>query len=534
MTSVLKPYPMGPFAAGLNKQDPAIIIPPQFGSDGHDVTFYRKVVRKRTGFEKLGVNTITGQVQRFADYFTLARAQSTMAMGPGGLFFLNDATNTWTSLSALAGVYTIVPSWEVYNGIFVYADGVNALRSWDGVAASTTNLVGTPPATARFLLGFGNHLIAGYPQVGPTVFPFRVMWTDKDNINQWATGDAAIVDFLETDDVITGLAKYGAYGVMLRQYSIWVIQVAAAPAIYRFDRVVDKMGCIAPGSVQVLPNGIAYLGYDGLLLFNGATAPSPVLEPLRNEVMGQLDFNQTAIITSDVDLVNGEYWMLWPTTGNTIPNRVLIYNYLEGHGSIHSFPRDSANLQSTTYFGIGRRLSKTPATRFSDLPLAFTAYNIPFSSGTTGIGLPKLMLAQPTPSAAPTQAVIASIVKADFDTSLGTQTVPISSSFTTRLDNFGSPSWKRVLRLQIICERQPVGATLTIEPGTSDDGNQITFASVRTLDMSAISATGSIWVETDDVPEALYHCVRVSNSQVNVDFGIIQIVFWGRERGAQA
>lgn len=508
----LRPFPIPPMVGGLFDQVPANEIPDQFGSTGRNITFQNTVIRKRVSFDVFGA-ALSGTVQRIFDFFTLNRSQFTMAAGTAGVWSFDDAGGTWTQRSTAAGSANIVPWFEIFNGILVTTDGINLPRSWDGIAATMSVLTGTPPTTARALLGLTSHLFAVY-----TTSPFRIQWCDFNNINQWASGDAAIVDLLDSDDPIVGVSRIGDFGVLLRRWSIWLIASAPAPAFYQFDKRDDRRGAIAAGSIQAVPGGTIYLSDTGFYMFDGVQS-KPVAESLRKTVTKSLNYGALGTIVSGLDLAVGEYWCALPTSGATTPNLVLVYNFLDGYVTLHDYTVD----------GLGWRLNKPTPLRFSDLPNGFNTYTFHFDETTALAGSPILCAAKTA------QVLKPALSKQDVTIISPLTYGPVNATVTTKLRDLGYPGYKKVDRIQLILEEQPANTTLTVQLGTSDNGQTVDYGPMYTVTPPVSGgSSGDVWLDTDERPAARYFAVLLANILTNQDIGIKSIVLWWRPRGAMA
>jgi hypothetical protein len=511
LQTVYAPYRFPSFRNGIWKfDDPTVLARDRPGTlaDGNDITFQGGIVHKRFGFDNLG-GVLSGTIQRVLDFFQKDLTQHTLAIGTAGAWDYNDGTGVWTLRTSYAGSPLIIPSTAVFNGIFVAVNGNDTLRSWDGIAANFSVLGGNPPTTARGLLGYKNHLIAIYPTIGGTIYPFRMIWSDFNNINQWASGDAGLVDLLETNDPFQALSSFGEWGVLGRRFSIWNILPANAPAFYQLQKSFDRAGVLAPASMQVVPQGVYYLSDDDLYIYN-AISGSGVGQGMRNVIaMGTPGYANMGAVVSTTDIDHAEYWMAFPSTPSASGNdRVLVHGYKDGYLSLHNKPFTAlggrASVSGKTWSAIsggGALWAPIAGSTWSQV-IGSTGY--PLLCGALG--------AQP-------------LVQSPAFSDNG---VGIISSLTTAMTDMDDPSLKRLSRAALIFVAQLVGL-LTIYILTSDIGDLSTAASFGPYTVS-LAGQREAWVDIDDVPPAKYFAVKIVHNAAS-DIGLKEIALWKRSRG---
>lgn len=505
MPSVLQTYPIQNIGGGVNQLLDATAIPDNFASDARNVTFFRQIVTKRTGFENFG-NAVSGTVQKIFDFFEISRVKHTMLGSTAGVYEYDPNTNTWVNRANIQGFLDQIPTWEVFNGQLVYANGRAPLQIWDGTTSSMTPITGNgAPDTGRYVMGYLNRLLVGSPVVTGTSRPYRVMWSDFNRPTIFNSGDAGAVELIDTDDPIMGLTRISTYGVLVRRYSVWLILPTDAPAFYRFEKRVDRIGCIAPGSIQTTPMGVIYLGDDNLYMFNGVSS-APVGNALRNIFVNSINKAAVGQCVSTIDVSKSEYWLSIPVFGASTPNLIIVYNYADGYLTIHDLQFSCLGYMNTF----------SPM-RFSDLPNPFNTYNISFDSGMLNAGFPIVVAGNGS------QAYKASLTKSDF----GTQ---IFSYFVTKLSSFGSPMFKRVERVLIVMDRPGTG-NMNVQLGYSDDGSTVNYSNPVTV---PVSGSQSVWVDFDGIPASMFFNLKISSTGVSDDFAIKSIVFYYRPRGAYA
>ncbi len=517
MASVYKTYPVRNVAGGMRGKEISSLLPDGTTPASSNLWFLQSKAYVRNGLQPSSSPPIlTGRVQKFYDFYNLSRTQFPIAVTESHLYYYNTGSATWTSLnSGLTGTDGIPPSLDVINGKVVVANGgtngqvaTSGVLEWDGVAASFTSIAAAAPQSARHCANYGSHFIlAAYVSSGGTNEPVGVIWSDLNAEGTWGSGDSGSFIFSDTQDVFMGLAKWGDYLVLLRRYSVWLITPAPSPFFYQFDKRSDATGCVAPGSVQVLPIGVVYLGDDGMLyLFNGVTsvAVGEGVWPLWRG--GQVPTAYVANATSAVDLVNGLYILSVPFgAGATDNTATFVWNYLEG-----SFAQGTEALS-----GLGV-IASISAQTWNVLTNGWNTYGQQWTAPEFSAGNPIVYASQ--------------VGKSNvlyYTATLNDVGSAISWSYEAPMRDFGSPNLKYCNRVAILYQGVATGS-VNVQVGytNQDDRTTITWLTADSVSVS----TNQILAWFADVP-SIWKALKISSSTLGQNFILTGYVFFYKERG---
>ncbi len=132
----------------------------------------------------------------------------------------------------------------------VYCSGVTVKRRsrvFDHICTHNNRLWGTAPT--------GNMI---YGSSASDIFDFT-----SDSINSMFAASLPS----NTPGSFTGLAEYGAELIAFKEDSISIVYGSGVQN-YGIS-VISGTGCIAPGSIQMTPSGVIFLGYKGFYVFTG-------------------------------------------------------------------------------------------------------------------------------------------------------------------------------------------------------------------------------------------------------------------------
>lgn len=168
-----------------------------------------------------------------------------------------------------AGFSTEVTHWRLYR----LDTGATVYRRLATVAIGTTTYSDTGTSvTANTALHTGRtHLD---PQNVAEVYNNRLflargsslVFSDADTFDFTSTS----VIFVDRDDgeAITGLKTYQGQLIVWKKTSIYVLD-GDGPTTFQLRKIISGIGCLSPHTVAASPEGVYFLGLDGVYLYNG-------------------------------------------------------------------------------------------------------------------------------------------------------------------------------------------------------------------------------------------------------------------------
>lgn len=205
---------------------------------------------------------------------------------------VTDATNLILSSSytgaadgpyKIRKVYTIPDgerwAWTIVRDKFIFTNGNTNVQYWDGALGSAADLNTTNASRARYCLSYDGRLFLAdlyfSDDGGITVIrhPWTLRWSGIGKPETYlADGDTSSGDndFLETEDVITGLGQVGNQ-IVVYKYNTLIFGnttgVVTEPVVFPTTR--RGLGCIAPYSIIHVAGTNVFLGNDNFYSLNG-------------------------------------------------------------------------------------------------------------------------------------------------------------------------------------------------------------------------------------------------------------------------
>ena len=245
-----------------------------------------------------GTTWVTAMV---GDYFVLDEDLSDTAEPDASWRKISAASTTSLTLSAayqkdisstskayhIRRVYS-TPSnqrWQVavVDDKFCFTNDIVNVQYWGGGSTYASALDSTYATRAKYCIEYGNRLCLANLYIGGTASPWTLRASANGDPTKWSTEDTSAVDyeFIETDDVISGLGKVGAGLVVYKTESlIFGQKTAKATDPFIFLSQKRGVGCVAPYSIVEYRGTNAFLGRDDFYKIDG-DHPVPIGERIR-------------------------------------------------------------------------------------------------------------------------------------------------------------------------------------------------------------------------------------------------------------
>lgn len=251
----------------------------------------------------------------------------------------------------------------IISGIPVLNNGIDDPQMWNPVNTGQrlTSLTWDASNTwadknwkASVIRTYREYLIALNVTKAGTENPRLVAWStssvpgavpstwDKDVTSE----DAGEVDLAQTNgNVIDGLAL-GDIFVIYKQDSIWAMQFVGGVNIFRFYQLFSNIGVLTRRCVKEFEGKHFVITNGDVVIHDGSTIQSIVNERRRNELFGNIDSDnyQRCFVAPNYD--KQEMWVCYPTSGSTVPNRAMVWNWVNDSWGDRDLP-------DATHIGFG-------------------------------------------------------------------------------------------------------------------------------------------------------------------------------------
>lgn len=268
---------------------------------------------------KPNANTVLGMF-----FFKLKNGSAyTFRVTKDDLHFRDD-DSSWTEItgSGLAGSnndrFEFV---NILDTVIFANNGADNLQKLD-LGAGTYAALGNAPKY-RHVTGFFNRAV-GAARRG--VNEVEVGWSADGDPTEWnpavneTAGSSPILESpSDLSDYISGIFGFTNTAILLRERSIWLVTKKPSPTDpFNFYSVFPGIGCDAPNSVAVIPNGLTWLDTQtkSVWAFVPGGNPERIGAPIERDILKGLD--DPANCFAGFDPIENEYTVAIKRAGSTL------------------------------------------------------------------------------------------------------------------------------------------------------------------------------------------------------------------------
>lgn len=268
--------------------------------------------------------------------------------------FTVDNSFTHREVTRTAGDYTMTAGtdkWQGFDfsGIFIMnngADDPQSLTALDSTPTKFTDLSNWPASTtASVVRPFGNFLVALNVTKSGTNYPYMVKWShsaDPGSVpSSWdetdATKDTGEVDLPDGGEVVDCLTL-GDINVVYSQTATSIMRYTGGQSVFSFNTIFKDQGILARDCAVEFQNKHFVVTNGDVIVHDGRSYKSVIEQKLKDHFFYSIDpdnYTNTYVVA---DHAEKEVWICYPYTGNTYPNRALIWNWVNNTWAERDIP----------------------------------------------------------------------------------------------------------------------------------------------------------------------------------------------------
>lgn len=216
--------------------------------------------------------------------------------------------------------------------LLLMTNGVDPVQKWNGGSGNLEPLAnmtiaaegGVSIDAARIVRVFFESVLLFDTTEDAARHPRRIRWSRPRDCEAW---EAFKWRDLPTADAIVQAVVYGKMAVVLCERSIHNITPVGSPYDFKVDTRTRQVGCIAEGSVCVVPldaggEGVLFLGPDDFYAYDG-TNPTRIGSPIKDMALETLSDDLRPFVASEFWPDLGLYLCSVPTTSKRGPGTHL-------------------------------------------------------------------------------------------------------------------------------------------------------------------------------------------------------------------
>lgn len=210
-----------------------------------------------------------------------------------------------------------------------YATGTGTTTvSIDSTCPSLVNQVMVSDST-RFVIALGSNDPTGV--VSTTVLdPLMIRWSDQESYSTWTpavTNQAGSYRLSQGSQIVQAVQTRQEI-LIFTDLALYSMQYIGAPYVWSFQPMGSNISIISPNSVVTANNMTYWMGIDKFYVYSGKVDTLPCA--LRRDIFDNINSSQGYQVYAGQNEGFNEIWWFYCSANANIPDKYVIYNYVEG------------------------------------------------------------------------------------------------------------------------------------------------------------------------------------------------------------
>jgi hypothetical protein len=183
--------------------------------------------------------------------------------------------------------------------------------------------------STRIVIAFGCNDPSGV-YFDTSIDPMNIRWSNQEDFATWiptATNQAGDYRLSQGSTIVTAIQTRQEI-VVFTDTALYSMQYVGPPYVWSFVPLASNISIISPNAV-VTASGVTYwMGVDKFYIYAGRVETLPC--SVRKYIYDDINRSQQAQFFAGTNEGFSEVWWYYCSSGSTVVNRYVIYNYLDG------------------------------------------------------------------------------------------------------------------------------------------------------------------------------------------------------------
>jgi len=189
---------------------------------------------------------------------------------------------------------------------------------------------------SRFTIAFG---CSAYASADTTIDPMLIRWSDQESVTNWTpavTNQAGFIRLSHGSEILTAVQARQEI-VVFTDTSLYSMQYLGPPYIWSTQLLGDNIS-LAGYNTAIIASGVVYwMGVDKFYKYDGRV--QTLRCDLRQFIYSDINLDEQNQFFAGTNEGFNEVWWFYCTSGSTVIDRYVVYNYAEDIWYYGSLPR---------------------------------------------------------------------------------------------------------------------------------------------------------------------------------------------------
>ena len=201
--------------------------------------------------------------------------------------------------------------------------------------SQAVQLTGSPLGSLGVLVTNERHLFS----FGNTTDPRQIRWTSRETDTTWtpaATNTAGDLR-VTSGGLIQGAVKFNADIIVFTDVGLNKVYYTGAPFIYGIQDAGQNCRATSMRTVVNTGNFIAYMGDNSFYIYSGQV--KKIKSDVHDFVFDNINYQYRSASCGGHNQLFNEIWWFFPGQGSLVPNKYVIWNYIDNTWATGSMDR---------------------------------------------------------------------------------------------------------------------------------------------------------------------------------------------------
>lgn len=337
---------------GIQKYKPKDLIDDAGWSEGNNVHFCTGYMQKVSGWQKWYNSSLGSPILGIDNFYKYNGDSWLIICTNDKIYKYNTTTKVFDEIgTGLLATQDHPVFIDTANDTMIYTNGVDKIKSWDGVATTISDLAGltdcegeVTDVRAKCMIYTNNFLMLGGTTENGIACPQRIRWSRIGNINNWknetdGTGQAGWADLSDGVDWIQRILPFQNYIIVYKERSIQVLSYVGGTTIWDKRPAIVGTGLLAPNAIIDLGTEQIFIGPDNIYSYD-LVEVKIAGDEISKDFFKDLDPSKSHMTTSFFIEETPEAWFPYVSVNspNGYHDRALVYNVDTKAWSIRDMP----------------------------------------------------------------------------------------------------------------------------------------------------------------------------------------------------
>jgi hypothetical protein len=334
---------------GVNKDANVHALPPEWWTDAGNIRFANGMAAQFLGHQSVygTPSVVPYHIIPMVD----AGDEQWLYLGAAKAYYVTGTTHTNITRQTAAVDVDYTGSrngWTstIFGGFPVFTNGVDTPQYYP-LSGKCEEVPAWPSGyTCEVIRSFNNFLIALGISKSGIPYPHLILWSTRADPGSmpstWniadTTQDAGEQNINQGQDPIVDAMALRDTFLIYKRNSVWRLDEVGGPYVFKLAKVLGTSGALNKNCIEEIDGQHFVLTNEDVIIHDGFQSKSVMNKQTRLDLFTSLDVTYYTRAFVGKNPFYNEMWVCYPTSGNQIPNKAMVWTWEDNTVSFRDIP----------------------------------------------------------------------------------------------------------------------------------------------------------------------------------------------------